>query len=291
VERIIFINSGIFVKGSFFSRRCNMVHRRKSSFLLNTAALTDPGKIRKNNEDSLWALDKKQANVLGADSYGIYLVADGMGGHRGGEVASAMAVRIISGFLMQNLKKISSSPSPLYFIKRAIDEANAEISALASRKAELYSMGTTVTLGFRLDNELYLGQVGDSRAYLIRNGRIQQLTRDHSLVAHLVSEGAITAEEARFHPDRGKILRCLGVAGNVTADTFSLTLLGGDALVFCSDGLTSNVSDQEILRHIIQTDDAGEACVRLVALTNSRGGEDNTSIIVVRVKPELGCPE
>ena len=173
-----------------------------------------------------------------------------MGGHQAGEVASAVAVKMISSSLLQNLKYISLSRFPSRLIKQAINEANREIFTLASRNPDLYSMGTTVTLGFRLDNELYLGQVGDSRAYLIRTGRIQQLTQDHSLVAHLVREGAITAEEARFHPDRRKILRSLGVAGDVTVDTFSQTLLNGDTLVFCSDGLTGNVSDGEILQYI-----------------------------------------
>ncbi len=258
---------------------------RKSSLFFDTAALTDPGRIRENNEDSLYNLDKRDSDAPAAASYGIYRVADGMGGHRGGEVASAMAARIIPDFLCQNLKNISPSQSPFYFIERAIGQANKAIVALASGKPGLYSMGTTVTLGLRLDNELFMGHVGDSRAYLVRNGRIQQLTRDHSLVAHLVREGAITAEEARFHPARGKILRCLGTAGDVTADTHSLTLLSGDILVFCSDGLTNHVSDQEILHYTRPTYDAHEACVRLVALCNSRGGEDNTSIIVVRAKP------
>ena len=258
---------------------------RKSSLFFDTAALTDPGRIRENNEDSLCNLDQRESDLAAAASYGIYLVADGMGGHRGGEVASAIAARIIPDFLCHNLKNISSAQSAFYFIERAIDEANKAIVALASGKPELHAMGTTVTLGFRLEDELYLGHVGDSRAYLVRSGRIRQLTRDHSLVAQLVREGAITAEEARFHPARGKILRCLGTTGDVMADTYSLELFSGDILVFCSDGLTNHVSDQEILHHTQQTHDAHEACSRLVALSNSRGGEDNTSIILVRAKP------
>ncbi len=144
-------------------------------------------------------------------------------------------------------------------------------------------MGTTVTLGFRLDNDLYLGHVGDSRAYLIRKGMIEQLTEDHSLVAQLLKEGVITPEEAKEHPEKGKILRCLGVSDKVVIDTSSQTLCDGDSLVFCSDGLTTCVTDNEILDCVRQSKNAGAACYGLINLANSRGGEDNTSVIVVNV--------
>jgi PPM family protein phosphatase len=260
---------------------------REPDISFETAALTNTGRMRKNNEDRLFTLEIDQPDGLGAASCGIYIVADGMGGHQAGEVASAIAAKMISFSLLQNLKNISLSRFPSCLIKQAINEANREIFSLAARNPDLYSMGTTVTLGFRLDDELYLGQVGDSRAYLIRTNRIQQLTQDHSLVAQLVRKGAITAEQARFHPDRRKILRSLGVASDVTVDTFSQTLLNGDTLVFCSDGLTGNVSDGEILQYILQTDDAYQACERLIDLANFRGGDDNISVIVVRVRPGL----
>jgi PPM family protein phosphatase len=257
---------------------------KKMNLSFDTAALTNAGRLRRNNEDRLFNLDKSNSPIPGVGSYGIYLIADGMGGHQAGEVASTLAVDIIYSTIQSNLKYISLSRFPSRFIKQSINEANRAIYSLASKKPELYSMGTTITLGFRLDNELYLGQVGDSRAYLIRTGEIKQLTEDHSLVAHLVKQGTITSEEARFHPDRGKIMRCVGIAGDVDVDTFSLALTKGDVLVFCSDGLTGSVADEDILRCVLEADNAIYACENLINMANSNGGEDNISVIVVKVK-------
>jgi PPM family protein phosphatase len=257
---------------------------KKMNLSFDTAALTNTGRLRRNNEDRLFNLDKSNPHNLGIGSYGIYLIADGMGGHLAGEVASTLAVDIIHSSIQNNLKYISLSRFPSRFIKQSINEANRAIYSLASKNPELYAMGTTITLGCRIDNELYLGQVGDSRAYLIRAEKIKQLTQDHSLVAHLVKQGTITAEEARFHPDRGKILRCVGIAADIDVDTFSLALTDGDALVFCSDGLTGGVVDEDILRCVIETDNVIYACENLINKANSSGGEDNISVIVVKAK-------
>jgi protein phosphatase len=247
--------------------------------------------VRENNEDSSLALETSLPTTPETVSLGIYIVADGMGGHQAGEVASKMAVRIISTTLLDKFREAKGVSSPSLFIKQAIEKANAEIHARAHSNPQLSSMGTTVTLGLRLDNTLYLGHVGDSRAYLIRGGRIKQLTEDHSVVAQLLKAGMITPEEAKTHPDQGKIFRCLGTSEQVAIDTYSqsgkkdnLILQNGDSLVFCTDGLTGHVSDDEILDCVQKGNDAHSTCRDLILLANLRGGEDNISLIVVRVK-------
>ncbi len=247
--------------------------------------------IRENNEDSSLVLETSLPITSETVSLGIYIVADGMGGHQAGEVASKMAVRIISTTLLDDFREAKGAPSPSLLVKQAIDKANAEIHASASSNPHLSSMGTTVTLGLRLDNGLYLGHVGDSRAYLIRGEGIKQLTEDHSVVAQLLKAGMITPEEAKTHPDRGKIVRCLGTSEQVAIDTYSqsgkkdkLALQNGDSLVFCTDGLTGHVSDEEILGCVQKSDDAHSACRDLILLANLRGGEDNISLILVQVK-------
>jgi protein phosphatase len=264
--------------------------RKGKHLIFNTAALTDKGMVRDNNEDSSFVLETSLPNSLGMVSLGIYLVADGMGGHQAGEVASKMAVQIISATLSDKLREPRSVISPSLLVKQAIDKANTEIYTRACSNPHLSSMGTTVTLGLRLDDRLYLGQVGDSRAYLIRGGRIKQLTEDHSVVAHLLKAGMITPEEAETHPDRGKIFRCLGTSAQVAVDTYNqssnkgkLILQGDDSLVFCTDGLTGHVIDDEIL-DCVQKGNAYSTCQDLVRLANLRGGEDNISLIVVKMK-------
>jgi protein phosphatase len=250
-----------------------------------TVSLTDVGLVRKNNEDSLFALDKRGRNALGAASFGIYLIADGMGGHRAGEVASKMASSVVSSFLLENMKQARLEQSPVQLVRQAIEKANSAIWETAAGEPGLSSMGTTLTLGFRLDDELYIGHVGDSRAYLVRGDKILRLTEDHSLVAALVKEGAITPAEAKSHPDSGKILRSLGTSGTIEIDNINIKLQTGDVILFCSDGLTASVSDAEILACLKPAGEPGNVCKKLVALANSRGGGDNTSVIVVNVIP------
>jgi len=196
------------------------------------------------------------------------------------------------------MKREGKSRSPSNLVKHAVEQANKQIFDMAATRPELYSMGTTITLGFRLDDALYLGHVGDSRAYLIRKGTIRQLTEDHSLVAQLLREGKITLQEAKRHPDRGTILRCLGASGDVTVDAFIqngeeriLTLYNGDTLLFCSDGLTSEVPDYEILDCVEESNNATDACRKLIDLANYRGGGDNISIIIVKVCQESSSLE
>jgi len=256
---------------------------------VSSAGVTDAGLARTSNEDSLFQIERSAANAAGASTYGLYLIADGMGGHSGGEVASTTAMRTISTIILESLR--ANTPiQPTVLIRDAIERAHRAILTIASADRALRSMGTTVTVGLRLDLELYLGHVGDCRAYLARDGRLHQLTEDHSVVAALLRQGDITPQQAISHPDKGKILRCLGVTQHVDVDTRlretgegRLTLRPGDRLVFCSDGLTQGVSDVEIL-DCVQRWRPRRACGQLVRLANAKGGTDNTSVIVVMVR-------
>jgi len=262
---------------------------RKRNFHFDTASLTDTGMIRQNNEDSCFTLEVTQSADLSTDSYGVYLIADGMGGEQAGEVASTRAVAEISSAILDSLKIPNKVESFSDLVSQAVEKANSELYQLARSDPKLSSMGTTVTLGLRVNNELYLGHVGDSRAYLVRRSVIRQLTQDHSVVAGLLKAGMITQEEARQHPDRGKIFRCLGSSPDIVIDTYKeigneekLILRQGDSLVFCTDGLTTHVSDDEILTEVEKPDDAYDACQRLIWLANQHGGTDNISVIVVK---------
>ena len=259
----------------------------KKQVIIDASALTDTGMVRQNNEDSLLVLD---SGAMYKKSSGVYLVADGMGGHQAGEVASNMAVQIISEELSDILENDGGRLSPNLLIGQAMQRANAEIYEKARGKPELFNMGTTLTLGLRLENRLYIGHVGDSRAYLVRKRRIRQLTEDHSLVAQLYKEGIITAEEAKNHPERNKIYRCLGVSTEVDVDSYRkvggkdwLRLRAGDTLLFCTDGLSGYVSDTDCRDSLLQADDAESACRKLINLANLGSGEDNVSVIVVRI--------
>jgi protein phosphatase len=207
-----------------------------------------------------------------------------MGGHQAGEVASKVAAETISATLLDSLRRARRLQSPSRLVKRAIQKANAKIYKMASTNPQLSAMGTTLTLGLRLDNLLYLGHVGDSRAYLIRKGKMQQLTEDHSVVASLLKAGMITPEEAKTHVERGKIFRCLGVSPQVDIDVCNRLLRSGDGLVFCTDGLTNHIADNEILDGVEKGGNAYSTCQNLIHLANLRGGEDNISLIVVKIK-------
>jgi protein phosphatase len=263
------------------------VLRRRMSYYVATV-LSDKGMGRNNNEDSCLAVDIERYCGEGSISYGIYLVADGMGGQQAGEIASLTALKVIQTTILEGLNAVEIAPySDL--IKQAIGKANLEIYHMAKSNRQYYSMGTTVTLGLRVDNELYIGHVGDSRAYLIRQGIMKQLTYDHSVVANLLKAGMITQAEAQDHPDRSKIYRSLGSSPNVVIDTYQqigdddkLKLESGDSLLFCTDGLTAHLTNEEILQEAEKHSIGAEICCNLVLLANRYGGSDNISVVVVK---------
>jgi len=241
---------------------------------MRAAAATDRGRVRPANEDS----------VLADARAGILIVADGMGGHQAGEVASDLAVSTIH----LSLKEALARPNPVEpdvprLLSEAIEQANHAIWSRAAADWGLRGMGTTAVVAFSPGEPLWIAHVGDSRAYLVRGEGLVRLTQDHSLVGQMVLAGEITAEEARTHPMRNVISRCLGTEKTVQPEIQRLTWAPGDTLVLCSDGLTGMLEDREIEEAIRAAgDDLDAACRTLISLANARGGKDNISVIMAQ---------
>jgi protein phosphatase len=224
-------------------------------------AATDVGKGRSGNED-LFLVDP---------DHQLYAVADGMGGHRAGEVASATAI--------ESLQRAYQAGAAL---DEAVGEANAAVFAKASANVDMRGMGTTLTAVALQDGHIaLLGHVGDSRAYLMRDGGVTQVTDDHSLVEQLVREGRLSPEEALHHPQRAIITRALGVDPDVEVDTYRVDLRPGDRIVLCSDGLTNMVADDAIAAVLRGQSDPQQAAERLVDMANDAGGDDNITVVVL----------
>ena len=232
-----------------------------SPLKLVAAGVTDVGRVRDGNEDDF--LD--QANRLG-----LVAVADGMGGHRAGEVASATA--------LEALRAAVASGQPL---RDAIEGANDAVLEKSVSDQELHGMGTTLTAGMLgSDGYLVVGHVGDSRAYLARDGELTQITNDHSLVEEMVRGGELTREQAEVHPRRSIITRALGIDPQVEVDEFPLELRPGDRILFCSDGLTTMVRPDEIASILGREHDPKRAAQLLVDAANAAGGEDNVTAVI-----------
>ncbi len=237
--------------------------------ILRAAARSDLGRKRAANEDR-YAL---------APDLGLYLVADGMGGHRAGRVASELAAEATLAAL-RTLEAAEASLTDK--LRYAVAAANRAVLSAARARPELTGMGTTLVALLAGRGRVALAHVGDSRAYLIRGGRIRQLTDDHSLVAELVRRREISARDARGHPHRHVLTRALGVRRTVEADLAELTPAAHDHFVLCSDGLTTQVDDAEIVQAVAADADLEAACEQLVELANARGGDDNISVVLVR---------
>ena len=236
--------------------------------ILRSAARSDVGLRRQANEDS-FAVDPER---------GFYLVADGLGGHTAGQVASQLAARA-SVNALATLEGATATLSEM--LRIAVSAANREVFATAEAKSELSGMGTTLVALLAQGKRIALAHVGDSRAYRVRGGSIRQLTDDHSLVADLVRRREIPAAAAPQHPHRHVLTRALGVRRTVEPDLAELTPADGDIFVLCSDGLTGPVQDEEIAAEVSRDSDLDAACGRLIELANSRGGEDNITVVVV----------
>ena len=237
---------------------------------MRVGSLTDIGKVREINQDS-FAVDLET---------GLFLVADGMGGHAAGEKASQTAVEIITEKIKAGAAAASNGQL-LDLLQTSIQEANREIINASMEDQSMRGMGTTATVLVTRGNQVYVGHVGDSRAYMVRNRRIDQITDDHSIVAQLVRARAITPQEAARHPYRNVITRCLGMQVDVEADTQQRELKAGDRLLICSDGLSGLVSDDEMLQHVLSSTDPQKTCEDLVNLANDRGGNDNITVVLV----------
>jgi PPM family protein phosphatase len=235
------------------------------------AARTDIGIVRSGNED----------NYLMLADRGVFIVADGMGGHAAGEVASEMAVRITS-HQIGSLRGLSDEQAGER-VSEAIRAANDAIFERTLAEHDKRGMGTTATVLVLMPRRYLIGQVGDSRAYLLRKGEFQQLTKDHSYVQEQVDAGLLTPEQARVHPYSNVITRCVGASMDVVPDIYFGALEQGDVLLLASDGLTGMLEDEQ-LTDILSSDAGPQAWVdRMVAEANRRGGLDNITAIVIRI--------
>lgn len=240
---------------------------------------TSKGKIREINQDSYYISDDENCPL--------FIIADGMGGHKAGEIASRMAVEIISSSFLDEIKAIgtdANDDSIINAIRNSINKANEEIYRKSVEVEEYSGMGTTVTMAYENNGKFFIGHVGDSRAYLLRDNRLWQVTKDHSLVEELVKNGSITREEARFHPQKNIITRALGIDKEVEIDLIVKEKLKEDILILCTDGLTNMLNDNEIKELLISSDNMQKACEFMVQLSNEKGGLDNISVVAVKFK-------
>ena len=244
---------------------------------VHVASQTDVGRVRAANEDSCDV-------VVRSDGARLLVVADGMGGHRGGATASQTATtRIVEAF-----RAAAPDGARSELLSRAIQAANAEIYEQASLDPELEGMGTTVVaLLLDVDGRACVAHVGDSRAYRDRDGNLEPLTSDHSVVAEMQKRGLLTPEEAASHPRRNEILRSVGVLPDVEVETASIDIRPGDRFLLCSDGLTGLVADDEIA-DVLRTKTPDEAVSTLIDLANERGGLDNVTVQVLAIPAQAG---
>ena len=250
--------------------------------LIRWGALSDTGILRVQNEDSMLAQE------------GLFVVADGMGGHNAGEVASAMATSMLKSAHANGIAGAKE-------LGDLIKEINVQIFQSAAAKTEQSGMGTTLTALAITPSDKTLGEnnvataivanIGDSRTYLLRNGEFRQVSVDHSYVQELVSDGLITREEARTHARRNIVTRALGIEPVVGVDTWTLPLIAGDRYVLCSDGLVDEVTDADIATCLKRITDPQKTADELVAMANTNGGRDNITVIVVDVLVESDKPE
>jgi serine/threonine protein phosphatase PrpC len=245
-------------------------HELAQLMLVKWGASSDTGTLRVQNEDSFLAEEK------------IFVVADGMGGHNAGEVASAMAIKMLAEAQANGISDASQ-------LAKVIEQINHSIFHAAANQTDQRGMGTTLAVLALTPNETTnevsaaVANIGDSRTYLFRNDEFRQVSVDHSYVQDLVSEGLITREEARTHARRNIVTRALGIEPSVAVDTWTLPLITGDRYVLCSDGLVDEVTDEAIEKCVKQKIEPQKVADQLVALANANGGRDNITVIIVDV--------
>jgi len=267
--------------------------RQQAPVVIQVFAQTDVGQTREHNEDSFIVVNLSEGEPLRFErlieqpadpAATLFMVADGMGGAAAGEVASATAVDVVLRHLRERFSdQRAVSPADLASeLSRAAEKANWSIFQQAVNKPELRGMGTTATIAALLNDTLYLAQVGDSRAYLIRGGVATQLTKDQSLMQKLIEAGELTAEEAALSERRNIILQALGPEANVKVDVTMQALRRGDVLLLCSDGLSGLVRPDDMSRIVDEELDLSVACDRLIAMANDQGGPDNITVVAAR---------
>ncbi len=231
--------------------------------------LTDPGKVRDHNEDSVTVIKNSSGEILLA-------VADGMGGHRGGEIASSIAISHI-GKRFAEISSLGNKEDAINWIKDVVSEANVQIYKYTNENPESAGMGTTLVLAVLTNQFLLFGNIGDSSGYVLKNERIHKITTDHTLVNLLVKSGELTEEEAKDHPRKNVLMRALGATTKVEMDIFDVER-DVDGIMLCSDGLTNMLDDEQISKVLCENTSVEEKLKKLIIKSNNRGGTDNISV-------------
>lgn len=244
--------------------------------MLKTYSMTDIGRKRKLNQDTVYSCEHPLGNLNN-----LFIVCDGMGGHKAGDYASAYTVKAI-----EREVEVCEDKSPIKILREAITVANTEIYEKASSEPDFAGMGTTCVAATVADDVLYVANVGDSRLYLIDKA-ITQVTKDHSLVAELVRKGSLDENQAKSHPDRNIITRAIGASPSVEIDFFEVELNPSDVILMCTDGLTNMVDDDEILRIVRTSVDVPDMAENLIKMANHNGGKDNIGVVIIEECKEI----
>ena len=238
--------------------------------------MTDTGRVRAGNEDA-WAADVAQ---------GLYIVADGMGGHNAGEIASQLVVESLPKLMQKRAGSIMPRTSAAIArrLRSAVSRLSRDVFEQASTQPHLFGMGATVVAVMIHGEEAVVVHMGDSRAYLLRDGRLRLLTKDHSVIQILLDAGHITPEQAQFHPDRNRITASIGMPGDPTPDSRRVALRNGDKLLLCTDGLANMVDDLHICQVMDRPESPETICRNLVDAANTAGGDDNITVVMLEVR-------
>ncbi len=238
---------------------------------MKVVGLTHRGRERARNEDCFLVRSAHPCYLLA--------VADGMGGHAAGDRASSLAIASLERLWAESVPQ-ANGESRILLLRQMFNEANILLLQEAAADQDKQGMGTTLTAGLLYETHIVIGHVGDSRAYLVEEGFISLLTEDHSLVRQMVNAGTLSLEEAREHPQRHVLTRALGTAPDLEVDILEYDLAEGSTLLFCTDGLTSLVEDDEIAACIKMYSDTRQAAAELINLANARGGYDNITVVL-----------
>lgn len=244
---------------------------------MKAVGISDRGKVRETNEDRYL--------IYHDGPIWLFAVADGMGGHAGGEVASTLALETVKTHLMQNcaslLEKMDAGCNVQSILEDMLFQANQKVLETAGADTELMGMGTTLTMLLAVKNQFCLGHIGDSRAYLIKDDGIFHLTEDHTLVTQLLRSGQISEEESNGHPQRHILTRALGTDENTVFDIIAQSFWPGDTLLLCTDGLYGLIDNDEIRNAVMSGSEPEIVLEKLVQLANERGGKDNITAVLV----------
>lgn len=238
---------------------------------MKTFSITDAGVVRQMNQDSEFSSETAVGNLPN-----LFIVADGMGGHKAGDYASRHTIERVVASVHR-----SKFSEPVSIIKEAIDKANEILIGESRSDVDKSGMGTTLVVATIIGNKLFVANIGDSRLY-VAGKELRQITRDHSLVGEMVRMGEIDVEEARVHPDKNIITRAVGAADYVEADFFEVEITSDDRILICTDGLTNMVRDEEIFDVIKKNDSIEDAVKQLVGMANANGGRDNITVMIIK---------